>query len=464
MDKVLFAVLKKITPSKTQEKEMESIKEKILSAADSVIKPLNLSRTLAGSLMRNTWLPDKKEIDVFIEFPKEISRDDLEKQGLEIGKKIVKKLKGKHIIAYAEHPYVRGFVNGFWVDIVPCYKLENAREIKSSVDRTPFHNEWLSEKFKKEYIPETRLLKRFLKGIGIYGSDAKTLGFSGYLCELLIVHYKTFKNFVKKCSKWKPGKVFIDLEGYYKSMPEKFLNSPLVVIDPVDPNRNVAAAVSALNFTKLVISCENFLGKPSIRFFFPKTRKPDVKKIENKIKERETGFIAILFKTPNIVEDTLWPQLRKTAKRIANVFKEYDFDVMGYDIWSGQKESVLVFELQSLRLPKIKKLIGPRVFSEKHSKQFITKYKKTGKLWIEGENWTAEIYRKIQTAEEVIKVFLSNSEKGLREKGIASYIAKSISKGFNIMKQKEIIDFAKKNSDFSMFLKEYLERNLFCSS
>ena len=93
MDKVLFAVLKKITPSKTQEKEMESIKEKILSAADSVIKPLNLSRTLAGSLMRNTWLPDKKEIDVFIEFPKEISRDDLEKQGLEIGKKIVKKLK-----------------------------------------------------------------------------------------------------------------------------------------------------------------------------------------------------------------------------------------------------------------------------------------------------------------------------------------------------------------------------------
>ena len=76
-------------------------------------------------------------------------------------------------------------------------------------------------------------------------------------------------------SQWKPG-VFIDLERYHTD-PEKtmkrFKKDPLVVIDPVDPNRNVAAALAPKNFAKLVNSCHAFLKEPSQKFFFKTPQK-----------------------------------------------------------------------------------------------------------------------------------------------------------------------------------------------
>ncbi|MBS7613865.1 hypothetical protein KEJ48_06465, partial [Candidatus Bathyarchaeota archaeon] len=42
---------------------------------------------------------------------------------------------------------------------------------------------------------------KFAKGIGVYGADIKTGGFSGYLCELLIVSYGDFIKTVESASK-----------------------------------------------------------------------------------------------------------------------------------------------------------------------------------------------------------------------------------------------------------------------
>lgn len=461
IDKVLFSVIKKITPTSQEESEIEEMKKKLLQVTDSIIKPLGLSRTLAGSLVRNTWLRDKKEFDIFIEFPETLSKKQLEEQGLTVGKKIVSKLGGKYIIAYAEHPYVRGKIGKFWIDIVPCYKLKSAFHIKSAVDRTPFHNQWLKKHFKPSYIPETRLLKQFLKSLQIYGSDAKTLGLSGYLCELLIVHYKTFKNFLKKSAEWIPGKVIIDLEKHYKGNPvHDFPGQPLIVIDPVDPKRNVAAALSPLNFMKLVFSSKKFLKNPSEDFFFPKFIQPDAKKLRFLFQSRETVLLGLKFSTPQIVEDTLWPQLRRTARRLINLFKENEFIPINHDIYCSEKNTILVFEFEVYKLPKIKKIIGPVIFSKKHSDQFIRKYKNTGKLWIEGERWIAEVPRTIQTPDILLKNFLTGSEKVLKEKGIASYIAKEISKGFQILSSSKLLQFANKDSDFAGFLFNYFERNL----
>jgi tRNA nucleotidyltransferase (CCA-adding enzyme) len=188
MDGILRKVLKKITPTDKERKELVGVLNKLTDAADSIIEPMGLDKTIAGSFIRDTWLTDKKEIDLFIMFPVSCSRLELEKLGLEAGREIVRKLKGKYEIAYAEHPYVRGKINGFSVDIVPCYKVKSASKIISAVDRTPFHNIYIAKNLKPEMSKEVRLLKQFCKSIEVYGSDIRTLGFSGYLCELLTIN------------------------------------------------------------------------------------------------------------------------------------------------------------------------------------------------------------------------------------------------------------------------------------
>ena len=88
-DRILSDVLKKITPSKKERKEIELIRNTVLKITDKVIKPFGLEKTIAGSFIRDTWLRDKKEFDLFIMFPVSYSRERLEKLGLEVGKKII---------------------------------------------------------------------------------------------------------------------------------------------------------------------------------------------------------------------------------------------------------------------------------------------------------------------------------------------------------------------------------------
>lgn len=427
MQKILERVLKKITPSEKEQKEFNSVVTEIRNLTDEIIKPLGLSHIIAGSFSRNTWLPYKKEFDLFIMFPETTSRQELEKKGLQIGKKIVSKLNGKYEIAYAEHPYIRSEVKGFQLDIVPCYKVKSAEQIKSAVDRTPFHNKYLDNNL-GVLAPDVRLMKKFCKSIGVYGSDLKTEGFSGYLCEILIINYGSFEKLVKEASRWEPGKIFIDLErnGYRK------FENPLVVIDPVDRKRNVASALSPYNFIKFVEACKAFVKKPEESMFFPKPKKISKIKIEKELKSRGTKFFIIEFEKPNVVDDIIYPQLRKAAKRLADILKDNEFMVLGYDI-HADKKCYIFLEMEVWKLPNKRKLTGPSIFDVKHAKQFLEKYKKD-RIFIEDKYWTAEVDRKFILAEMKIKDSLSNKLKDLKSKGIPSYIAKSVSKGFKIHK------------------------------
>jgi tRNA nucleotidyltransferase (CCA-adding enzyme) len=69
----------------------------------------------------------------------------------------------------------------------------------------------------------------------------KVEGFSGYLLELLILFYGDFISLVRNTADWRPP-AFINTEriASKREIPKKF-DSSLKVIDPVDPNRNVAS-------------------------------------------------------------------------------------------------------------------------------------------------------------------------------------------------------------------------------
>jgi tRNA nucleotidyltransferase (CCA-adding enzyme) len=454
--KVLSEVLEKITPTEAQRNEKRKITNMVLEAARKVLPP-HVGVTLAGSYTRDTWLLDKREFDLFMLFPESTSRRDLETEGIEIGRKIVRAAGGTHEIAYAEHPYVRAKIKGFDVDIVPCYKVGSAAKIKSAVDRTPFHNTYVSEHLNPKLSGEVRLLKTFAKAQGFYGSDNKTLALSGYLCELMIIKYGSFMHFCDAASRWEPGMIEIDIK-HHRPAGLKFDRHPLVVIDPVDPKRNVGAVVSPANFTLIVKSCREFLGSPSALFF--EKRKPSASgaKISAAFRERATNPVVIVFSRPAYVDDIIWPQMRKTARRLVDILKEYEFGIIGHDVWADEKECAILIECAEFCLPNVRIIHGPPVFAIRNRDQFITKYRKAGRLWVEDNIWSAEVRRKFTRPEHKIKDTLSDPLEELKEKGIASHMAEAAAKGFKLMAGNDVYAFASKSVEFSVFLRKYLEK------
>ncbi len=463
--KVLQYVLKKIKPSNEATKKLQKLSQETLQLANKEAKKYNATAIIAGSLPRDTWLLEKNEFDIFVIFPKSISGKQLEELGLKIGKSVITKLGGKWIIEYAQHPYIHGTVKGIEIDVVPCYAIQPGEKIISAVDRTPLHMEYLNKNLPRNSTDDVRLLKQLLKTNGIYGADTKTEGLSGYLCELLVIKYGNFINILKATSQWKPHYI-IDIQNYwskeeYKHLKNKFKKEIFIVIDPVDKERNVASPVSPSAFYKFKKSANEFLRKPNENFFTQKIPKPlSTKEFDKTMKSRITNLIAVTFKPPKVVPDILWPQLRKTNKRLESILKEYEFVTLRSESWTDEKNlAVILLEMQVACLPEIDKVTGPWVFDEKNAVSFAKKHKHdaiTGPF-IDENFWVVETKRKWVMAKEKLIGTLNGKEKILVAKGIPNYIASHISKGFKILEQKEIRAMLK-NKSFAQFLRSYFEK------
>jgi tRNA nucleotidyltransferase (CCA-adding enzyme) len=461
--KFLKKILKEILPDKKTERELKSLAKKVLRVANKKAKKYKAKAMIVGSITRDTWLPDKKEFDIFILFPKDLPIAKLEEYGLKVGKEIVKELKGTFTLKYAQHPYLSAKVNDIEIDIVPCYNIKNIAEFKSPVDRTPFHVKYLEKHLKKNQANEVRILKKFLKSHNLYGADAKTEGFSGYLCELLIIKYKTFENLLKASLNWKIQEI-IDLENYYKkteyqNLKKIFKGQPLIVIDPTDKERNVAAALSIKNFFKFKKIAKDFLENPCEKTFYgTKNYLTDFEFTNLRIK-RGTQILMIKFVPPKVVPDILWPQLRKFAERLEGILEErkYEFKVYGKDVYTDENElAIVLIEMEVYSLPNIQKIVGPYVFDEKNSKAFLDAHKDAliGP-YVEDDRWVVEVERKFKKAKEKISDSLKKPVEILRAKGIPNYIAEALSKGFEILEAEQIEKLIKERKDVSEFLYNY---------
>jgi len=200
MEKLLTKVVKKITPGHAEIKKQDLLAREIIRKI-MLIKGSHIRAELVGSNARNTHLQGDHDLDIFVFFPEKLSRDEFEKEGLRIGKLVFRGHTWEK--AYSEHPYIRGVIKGFNVEIVPAYFIKDAKELKSAVDRTTFHNKYLETKMTETMKKEVRLLKQFLKGIKAYGADLKVSSVPGYVTELLILKHETFEKPIKAISKWK---------------------------------------------------------------------------------------------------------------------------------------------------------------------------------------------------------------------------------------------------------------------
>lgn len=467
--KVLKEVLKKIKPKPEEDERLKNLAKNALKVAKQGAEKYRAKAILAGSITRDTWLPGKLEFDIFIQFPESLPEKKLEELGLKLGKEIIGKMKGSYRIEYAQHPYVCGSVKGIDIDVVPCYDVKTPEKLKSAVDRTPFHVRFIEKNLTKKMSSEVRLLKQFCDANEFYGADAKTQGFSGYVCELLIIRYKNFLSVLKNAIGWKPGEI-IDIKKFYSSkdypkLRRKFKNQALILIDPTDKTRNTTAALSAENFFKFIKLAKEFFKNPREELFFERKLEPIT---ENDLilyqMKRRTEIILVKFTPPKLVPDILWPQLRRFADRLQSILEEakYEFRVLRKGVYTNEKDlAIVLLEMEVSKLPIVQKRVGPRVFDLDDSKRFLEKYKNqaiTGPF-IEGNFWCVEVKRKFLTAREKLFDSLKENVEILKAKGIPNYIAEQLVKGFEIISENErIMELIKKDNNFGIFLKGYFEK------
>jgi len=459
IQRICEETLRRVTPSREEETKTLKFVESLTSRLSFELEKLDLEAEVRveGSIAKNTWLAGDKDIDLFILIPKKYGRDGFIKV-LEA----VKKASGENYLeAYAEHPYIQAKIEDFTVDFVPCFKLERAEDAISSVDRTPFHTIYVKKHLRPADGSEVRLLKRFMRGIEAYGAEIKIGGFSGYLCEILIMHYGSFLDVLRAASNWRE-KELIDLEGHYKGEEEKALrifNQPLVVIDPVDKGRNVASAVRREKLAEFIAASRRFLEDPRIDFFFPpKIEAFQVEKIAQAMNFRGTSFIFLKTSPVSAVPDVLWGQLYKSLKALRGLISRYGFEILRDAVWSDERTaSIFIFELQSRLLPAVEKHLGPPVTKKQDCMRFLKKHLGSRLLIsgprIEGDRWIVERQRRYRDAADLLKHILRD---GGRSIGVAKLISEAFSSSLELWIDEDVKDFYSKNPEFASFFTRYL--------
>ncbi len=433
-------VIKKVTPTEKERRDLlklfEKIKKIILKKdKEKLIKKVEL----VGSVAKNTFLKGEGDLDIFIFFDESISRDKLEEYGLMIGKEVFNELKIKHVIKYAEHPYVKGSYKGIKIEIVPAYYLESINKVVSAVDRTPFHKKYVIEHLKNP--EEVLILKKFMKSIGVYGSELAVKGFSGYAAELLIIKYKRFEEVLKAAINWKEKEVICLKSCNKKKIIKKFKDAAFIIVDPVDPNRNVTAAVSKQSFMKFKIFSYLFLSHPSLKFFEHVV--PSYREVMQKVKKTKRHYFIAHFKNnEKVIEDIIMPQLEKLRKLAIYFYKLHDFAVVRSFPYYCSKGYGLYFEFHAYAFSTERHVEGPDLKADiSRIKNFLKKYKE---VWVD-ENGkinanTPRLYKKPED------FFLNLKDKDfneLRQQGIPKNIAKDY-KSLKIKKLERCNEFIKR--------------------
>ena len=339
MNQILNDVLEKIRPDKKEKEKIANISKKL---KDKAVRE-NVEPLIVGSVAKETNLKGA-DIDLFIKFNKNI---DLKQEGLEIARKILP--DGKEL--YAQHPYLRGEIEGIGLDVVPCYIINDSSNSISAVDRTPFHTKWVNDNIQGKE-DEVRLAKQFLKGAGAYGANAAVGGFSGYLVEILIIKYGNFKNLIEEISQWKPPVIIQKVEG----VPE----ASMMLQDPVDEKRNVSAGVTLKGIGAAILASKAFLNKPTIEFFFPK----------NKIRKAKGIVTTVVLPHSGGSDETVLPWLQKQGRKIYNAIS--DFEPIAWNANLTDK-CFLVFETAIVKLPEIVPHKGPAPWDD-GALDFLQKY------------------------------------------------------------------------------------------
>jgi tRNA nucleotidyltransferase (CCA-adding enzyme) len=458
-ESVLQQVARKITPTDQERAKMVGLSEAIQHEVENVLAGTGIQAKVSpqGSFARDTWISHEADLDIFARFPPTTERREWEEKVLPAVRKYFSRYRV--IERYAEHPFLEFHVDGVRVNIVPSYDVSKG-EWKSATDRTPYHTEFMQTHLTPERRREARLLKKFAKGIGTYGAEIKIGGFSGMLIDTLILYYQSFMETLRHASSWNKGTLLeIGKPESVVSPKEKDPNVDLVVIDPVDPNRNLAAAVRPDRLWNFVGAGRQFLRNPGLWYFFPpefkrRTREQFAKRIDSTGHE----LIAITFKHPVLVPDVLWGQLMKLERSLLDIMAREEFNPYRSALWTDEtRESTILIEIDRITLPEVRLQRGPPVSKSEDSMSFLEKHLRARDTVrgprVEGDRWIVERKRGITSIRNLVKAASLEEAHVL---AIPKQLSESFRRSVKVLQNREVLSMLERKG-FDKSLWEFLE-------
>jgi tRNA nucleotidyltransferase (CCA-adding enzyme) len=449
-----------VKPTAEDRARIEALAQKIVQKVKMACVELNVEAEVRveGSVAKDTWLREEPDIDVFVRMDRSLPRSTLGELGLSIARKA---LEGeRQVERFAEHPYLEAYVDGTRVNVVPCYEVARGKWL-SATDRTPYHTDYVRARLTEPMRDEVRLLKKFLKGIGVYGAEIKIGGFSGYLCELLILCYGAFSGVLQAFAS-SNKRLVIDLEKHYDGRMrdlELLFPEPLVVVDPVDAARNVASAVREDKLHMFVAASRAFLEAPDERFFFPAERlAAPLSELERMLAQCGRCMLFVVTKAVKTVPDVLWGQLYRTERAFRRLLERNDFRVFRSGVWTDEDTSIIfVFELEQLVLPRVKLHVGPPVERRCECEDFLKKYAHSNCViagpYLHEGRWVVQLQREECDAVKWLRSWLKS---GQREFGAAELVKETLKERAEVFANGEILSVCKSSPEFAVFLSEFI--------
>ena len=380
-------------------KVLERIKpdEAILIEVDTFVKKLNAEikkkkikakAVVGGSIAKGTFLKNDCDVDLFVKF--DLKYEDLSDK-LE---RILKPFKPERVHGSRDYFQIQ---NKITYEIVPVLDIKKAADSQNVTDFSPLHVDWVKKHSK--YTDKIRLSKQFCKAASVYGAESYIKGFSGHVLDIITIHYKGFMNLVRAASKWKKQEI-IDCNNVHSGQVLMKINKsklgPLVVVDPLQPGRNAAAALGIEKYNAFIKACRNFLKKPDESFFSVKEFS-----IDDIIKQyRKHKIITLTAKPLKSKRDVMGAKLLKCFLHIHKALLENDFIVVTSG-WSWKEKDALFYfvvdkhDLEPLFVrdgPPMNRQPNAADFKEKHPDHFV----KAKKLY-------ARVNRKHVKAEDLVK-------------------------------------------------------------
>lgn len=414
MKKIISKIEKLVVPSTSLEKAKQETAELAFNLVKNEIKKFSevIGIEFGGSYAKGTWLKQDADVDIFVRFKKSVSDDRFEKISRKIGFESLKKYSP--YVRYSEHPYVEAKIKNTKINVVPFFDVKSG-QWKSSADRSPFHTKFMKKSLTDKMKNEVRILKTFLKANEIYGAEIAKQGFSGYVSEVLILHYGSFENVIKSISKIK--------ENQNIGNAKKKFDTSIVIMDPIDNNRNLAAAISDENIGKFILAARAFKEKAKLEFFKKRSIRISKKHWEN--------LLVVKFNFKKRSPDIIWGQIKRASTSLSTQLELGGFRVLRSNSFTDQEnDAYLFFFLESMKISPTYIKNGPEFFREEDSKSFVSKNIKNSELMWIGKNKKIISLEK-RTFPDASK-FLTNFLKNNLKTGIPNGIQSDLERGFVI--------------------------------
>ncbi|HEV8289690.1 MAG TPA: CCA tRNA nucleotidyltransferase [Candidatus Norongarragalinales archaeon] len=427
IESIIENVAKQVSPTKAEAIAQKTFADKIVKKIRSKIKEKSVVVQFIGSTARDTGLRGDHDVDVFVCWPRSMKREQIVSNTF---KATNSALPGKWLKHYAEHPYLQREIEGVRVEVIPCFQMQPGESIQSATDRSPLHMDYLQSRLTDQQRRDVRVLKQLLKNNGLYGAEAEIEGFSGLVCEQLILNFGSLKKLIEAAAQWRLPAI-IDPEEQWKDkrmLVEKFKDAAIILVDAVDQNRNAAAAISKTNAARFVTLARALAKSPSQGLFMLEEKPEPLAELKEDIakaiKDRNANYLLIEFRRePGLVDDILFPQLKRTALNIAKQLERHDFNNTNVSSFCVKDKCFVWLELEAAQLQPTRKILGPPVHAQKDVTAFLKNHAKNIRgPFIENERIVVEGKREIDKADKALAKIMSKPV----ESGIASHLAKYV--------------------------------------